>query len=95
MKRKTPLYGNKETISPYAAEDPDAQVILGRIWLSELQKKMLREGGDCYLTDAQQEVMDKFEGKKCKEYKHLPEGWDAILRADLIYEFVYGEPCPS
>ena len=37
MKRKTHLYGNKETISPYDAEDPDAKIILGRIWLSDIQ----------------------------------------------------------
>ena len=92
MKRKTHLYGNRKLISPYDAEDPDAKVYLGRIWLSEIQKNMLRDTGKCYLTDAQLKIMDKFEDKKIS---HLPAGWDAFLLADEIYEYVYGEPCPK
>ena len=91
MKRKHHLYGNKKTISPYDAEDPDAKVILGRIWLSEIQKKMLRDTGKCYLTDAQQLIMDKFEGRKISNF---PAGWDAFIRPDKVWEFVYNEPSP-
>ena len=70
MKRKTKLYGDKKTISPYDAEEPDAKVILERIWLSDSQKRMLRDTGKCYLTDAQQLIMDKFEGKKLSHFSH-------------------------
>lgn len=81
----------KEPISPYDAEDPGAKVILHRIWFSQLQKRMLGDKGWCYLTEAQQKVLNKFIGKKIS---HLPAGWDAILRADVIWEILYGEPIP-
>ena len=81
----------RKPISPYDAEDPDAKVYLGRIWLSDIQKKMLRDTNKCYLTDEQQLIMDKFKDKKLS---HLPIGWDAFLLADEIYEYVFGEPCP-
>ena len=81
----------RKPISPYDAEDPDAKVYLGRIWLSDIQKKMLRDTNKCYLTDEQQLIMDKFKDKKLS---NLPIGWDAFLLADEIYEYVFGEPCP-
>ena len=92
MKRKTHLYGDRKPISPYDAEDPDAKVILGRIYLSSVQKRMLRDTGKCYLTDAQQLIMDKFVGKKLSNF---PAGWDAFIRPDLIYEYVFNEACPK
>lgn len=88
MKRKTHLYGNKNPISPYDAEDPYAKVILGRIWLSDIQKRMLKYEGKCYLTDEQQEIMDKYEDKKIS---HLPAGWDAFILSDDVYEYVFGQ----
>lgn len=92
MKRKTHIYGNKKPISPYAAEDPDAKVVLGRILLSYIQKKMLKDTGKCYLTDEQQLIMDKFEGRKLSKF---PAGWDAFIRPDKVWEYVYDEPAPQ
>jgi len=72
-------------------DDPDAKVVLGRIWLSSYQMACLRDDGDCPLTPQQNIIMKKFEGKKLSKY---PAGWDAFIRPDKIYEYVFEKPCP-
>lgn len=73
-------------------DDPDAKVVLGRIWLSMYQLACLRDDGDCPLTSKQMEIMKKFEGKKLSKF---PAGWDAFIRPDKVYEYVFEEPSPS
>ena len=73
-------------------DDPDAKVILGRIMLSSYQLCCLRDDRECPLTPEQMKIMDKFEGKKLSKF---PAGWDAFIRPDNIYEYVYNVPCPK
>ncbi|KAL4224297.1 hypothetical protein ACF0H5_017752 [Mactra antiquata] len=97
MKRKTYIYGDRKSISPYYKEDPDAKVVLGKIWLSDLQKNMLRDLGKCYLTDVQQVIMDKYEEKyKGSDDKSgFPYGWSTFIMPHHVWEYVYGEPNPN
>ncbi|CAC5382005.1 unnamed protein product [Mytilus coruscus] len=73
-------------------DDPDAKVILGRIMLSDYQICCLRDDGECPLTPKQMEVMEKFDGKKLSKF---PPGWDAFIRPDKVYEYVFEKPCPE
>ncbi|CAC5394640.1 unnamed protein product [Mytilus coruscus] len=73
-------------------DDPDAKVILGRIMLSDYQICCLRDDGECPLTSKQMEVMEKFKGKKLSKF---PPGWDAFIRPDKVYEYVFEKPCPE
>ena len=73
-------------------DDPDAKVILGRIMLSDYQICCLRDDGECPLTSKQMEIMEKFEGKKLSKF---PPGWDAFIRPDKVYEYVFEKPCPE
>ncbi|CAC5380758.1 unnamed protein product [Mytilus coruscus] len=73
-------------------DDPDARVILGKIKLSNYQICCLRDDGECPLTSKQMEVMEKFKGKKLSKF---PPGWDAFIRPDKIYEYVFEKPCPE
>ncbi|VDI50295.1 Hypothetical predicted protein [Mytilus galloprovincialis] len=73
-------------------DDPDAIVILGRIMLSNYQICCLRDDGECPLTPKQMEVMEKFDGKKLSKF---PPGWDAFIRPDKVYEYVFEKPCPE
>ncbi|CAC5359237.1 unnamed protein product [Mytilus coruscus] len=73
-------------------DDPDAKVILGRIMLSDYQICCLRDDGECPLTPKQMEVMEKFKGKKLSKF---PPGWDAFIRPDKVYEYVFEKPCPE
>ena len=87
----------KEVISPYAKEDPDAQVFGGKVVLSPIQKRMFKETGKFYVTDEQQEIIDKYIGPNATlpRFKSpFPPGWDAFLRPDLIWEYVYDEISP-
>ncbi|CAC5406475.1 unnamed protein product [Mytilus coruscus] len=52
----------------------------------------LRDDGECPLTSKQMEVMEKFKGKKLSKF---PPGWDAFIRPDKIYEYVFEKPCPE
>jgi hypothetical protein len=70
-------------------DDPEATVILGRIMLSDYQKACLRDDGECPLTPQQSKIFDKFEGKKLSKY---PPGWDAFIRPDKVYAYVFEEP---
>ena len=88
---KKHLYGDKECINPYKYEDKEAKVCLGRILLSDTQKRDLRDDGKCYMTDEQDVILDKFKDRKIS---HLPAGWDAFINADVVYFFVYNEVCP-
>ncbi|VDI55375.1 Hypothetical predicted protein [Mytilus galloprovincialis] len=73
-------------------DDPDPKVILGRIMLSDYQICCLRDDGECPLTPKQMEVMEKFDGKKLSKF---PPGWDAFIRPDKVYEYVFEKPCPE
>ncbi|CAC5418027.1 unnamed protein product [Mytilus coruscus] len=73
-------------------DDPYARVILGKIKLSNYQICCLRDDGECPLTSKQMEVMEKFKGKKLSKF---PPGWDAFIRPDKIYEYVFEKPCPE
>ena len=53
---------------------------------------MFRDLGKFYLTDEQQRLMDKFHGKKLSKF---PPGWDAFIRPDKVWEYVFGEPSPE
>ena len=73
-------------------DDPDAKVILGRIMLSSYQLCCLRDEGNCPLTKQQMAIMKKFEGRKLSKF---PPGWDAFIRPDKVYEYVFEKPCPK
>ena len=72
-------------------DDPDAKVLLGRIQLSMYQIACLRDDWECPLTPQQMKIMEKFEGKKLSKF---PPGWDAFIRPDKVYEYVFEEPSP-
>ena len=73
-------------------DDPYARVILGKIKLSNYQICCLRDDGECPLTPKQMKIMEKFEGKKLSKF---PPGWDAFIRPDKVYEYVFEKPCPE